>query len=89
MAGSYLVFLKDVGGNEFNQIYRYDLPGGEITLLTDGGLQNGGVVVVHRRRPHRLRLHPAQGTDRDLYVMARRDPKSDRLLLAVRAAAGR
>src|SRR4029453_17456778 len=41
--GRYFVFGKDVGGNEFAQLYRYDTADGRITLLTDGGRsQNGG-----------------------------------------------
>jgi dipeptidyl aminopeptidase/acylaminoacyl peptidase len=34
--GSTLVFSRDVGGNEFHQLYRYDLQSGRSTLLTDG-----------------------------------------------------
>ena len=30
--GEYFLFLKDVGGNEFLQIYRYDLVNSKITL---------------------------------------------------------
>src|SRR5688572_57925 len=41
--GRYVVFSKDVGGNEFAQLYRYDVADGRITMLTDGGRsQNGG-----------------------------------------------
>jgi hypothetical protein len=43
--GRYFVFAKDAGGNEFDQLYRYDVADGRITLLTDGGRsQNGGTV---------------------------------------------
>ena len=34
--GESFLFLKDVGGNEFDQIYRYALADGRVTLLTDG-----------------------------------------------------
>jgi dipeptidyl aminopeptidase/acylaminoacyl peptidase len=84
-AGRYFVFGKDVGGNEFGQLYRYDVATGAVTLLTDGGRsQNGGarwstagdrVAYTSTRR---------NGTDRDLYVMDPLDPKrSDRRLLQV------
>jgi dipeptidyl aminopeptidase/acylaminoacyl peptidase len=33
-------FVKDVGGGEFFQIYRYDVATGDITLLTDGKSRN-------------------------------------------------
>ena len=38
--GQSLVFSKDIGGGEFFQLYRYDLPTGEVTLLTDGKSRN-------------------------------------------------
>src|SRR6187431_2878769 len=31
--GRYVIFAKDVGGNEFDQLYRYDVADGRITLL--------------------------------------------------------
>jgi len=34
--GAYLVLQRDVGGSEFNQLYRFDPVTGEATLLTDG-----------------------------------------------------
>ena len=38
--GDSFLFLKDVGGGEFFQVYRYDLATGDITLLTDGKSRN-------------------------------------------------
>jgi len=38
--GDSFFFLKDVGGGEFFQVYRYDLLTGDITLLTDGKSRN-------------------------------------------------
>jgi len=35
------LFTKDVGGNEFYQIYFYNLDNGEYKLLTDGSSRNG------------------------------------------------
>lgn len=74
-----LVFSRDAGGNEFSQLYRMDLPGGAVTLLTDGGRsQNGG--VRWSRRGDRIAYGSTRrnGADRDLYVMDPRDPASDR-----------
>jgi dipeptidyl aminopeptidase/acylaminoacyl peptidase len=34
--GASFVFMKDVGGGEFYQFYRYDSGTGDVTLLTDG-----------------------------------------------------
>ncbi|MCK4698879.1 MAG: PD40 domain-containing protein, partial [Bacteroidales bacterium] len=35
------LFIKDIGGNEFYQIYFYNLENGEYKLLTDGSSRNG------------------------------------------------
>jgi dipeptidyl aminopeptidase/acylaminoacyl peptidase len=81
--GRYFLFLKDVGGNEFSQIYRFDVAGGEITLLTDGRSQNGGIEWSTAGDRIAYGSTRRNGTDRDIYVMTPSDPKSDRLLLEV------
>ena len=58
--GDYFVFTKDTGGNEFFQLYRYDLADGDVTLLTDGSVAERPGRVVARRRPHRLQLDAPQ-----------------------------
>jgi len=40
--GDSFLFVKDVGGGEFFQLYRYDFATGDITLLTDGKSRNTG-----------------------------------------------
>src|SRR5216683_4882927 len=34
--GDYILFMKDIGGGEWFQMYRYDVKTGDVTLLTDG-----------------------------------------------------
>ena len=58
--GRYFVFMRDVGGNEFAQLYRYDLADGRVTLLTGGGRSQNGTWVEQSWRSHRVRLHAAQ-----------------------------
>jgi dipeptidyl aminopeptidase/acylaminoacyl peptidase len=79
--GDYIVFMKDTGGGEWYQLYRYDIATRAITLLTDGKSRNlfgvwskGGdqVAYISTRRT---------GKDTDLWVMNPADPKSDRLLV--------
>ncbi|MFL5382152.1 MAG: S9 family peptidase [Longimicrobiaceae bacterium] len=82
--GRYFLFTRDVGGNEFAQIYRYDMADGRVTLLTDGGRsQNGG--WVWSRAGDRIAYSSTRrnGADRDLYVMDPADPRTDRLVLQV------
>jgi dipeptidyl aminopeptidase/acylaminoacyl peptidase len=81
--GRYFLFLKDVGGDEFSQIYRFDVAGGEITLLTDGRSQNGGIQWSTAGDRISYGSTRRNGTDRDIYVMNPSDPKSDRRLLEV------
>ena len=80
--GRYIVFSKDVGGNEFSQLYRYDLADGRVTLLTDGGRsQNGG--IRWSRKGDRLAYGSTRrnGADRDVYVTDPAEPTSDRRVM--------
>jgi dipeptidyl aminopeptidase/acylaminoacyl peptidase len=82
--GSYFVFARDVGGNEFTQLYRYDVATGQVTLLTDGGRsQNGGVTWNHAGDRIAYGSTRRNGADRDLYVMDPANPSSDRRVLEV------
>lgn len=82
--GRYIVFGRDVGGNEFVQLYRYDLADGKVTLLTDGGRsQNGGVVWSSAGDRIAYGSTRRNGADRDIYVMDPATPGSDRLVLQV------
>jgi len=78
--GDYFVFVKDIGGGEWYQLYRYDMDSGNVTLLTDGKSRNllgswssGGdqIAYISTRRT---------GQDTDLWVMNPADPKTDHLL---------
>ena len=82
--GRYFLFARDVGGNEFDQLYRYDLANGAVTLLTDGGRsQNGGGVWSTKGDRIAYGSTRRNGADRDVYVMDPTDPRSDRRLLQV------
>ena len=79
--GRYVVFERDSGGNEFGQLYRYDLDTGRVTLLTDGGRsQNSDVVWSKRSGRIAFGSTRRNGTDRDVYVMDPATPGSDRLV---------
>ena len=79
--GDYFIFLIDVGGGEWFQIYRYDMASGDITLLTDGKSRNLGPVFSHAG--DRLVYTSTRRTNRDtdVWIMNPRDPKSDHMLL--------
>jgi dipeptidyl aminopeptidase/acylaminoacyl peptidase len=78
--GDYIVFMKDVGGGEWYQLYRYEMKTGDTTLLSDGKSRNlmgpwssdgDRIAYMSTRRT---------GKDTDLWVMNPADSKSDRLL---------
>jgi dipeptidyl aminopeptidase/acylaminoacyl peptidase len=81
--GRYFVFLRDVGGNEFTQIYRYDLGSGLVTLLTDGRSQNADVSWSKAGDRIAYGSTRRNGADRDIYIMNPLEHSSDRLLLRV------
>jgi dipeptidyl aminopeptidase/acylaminoacyl peptidase len=78
--GRYFVFTKDVGGGEWFQLYRYDMDGGAITLLTDGKSRNESPVFDRAGRRIAYTSTRRNGRDTDLYTMDPTDPKSDRVL---------
>jgi dipeptidyl aminopeptidase/acylaminoacyl peptidase len=77
--GDYFLFYKDIGGNEFSQIYRYDLSTKGVTLLTDGKRsQNGGVRWSNKGDRIAYGSTKRNGQDRDIYVLNPLDPAVDR-----------
>jgi dipeptidyl aminopeptidase/acylaminoacyl peptidase len=82
--GRYFLFTRDVGGNEFGQIYRQDTADGRVTLLSDGGRsQNGGMRWSTRGDRIAFGSTRRSGADRDIYVMDPMDPRSARMVLQV------
>ncbi len=81
--GEYFVFSKDIGGNEFNQNYRYDLATGAIALLTDGKSKNSRGVWSKRGDRMIYTSTRRTGKDNDFYIIDPKNPQSDRLLAKV------
>lgn len=79
--GDYFVFIKDVGGGEWFQLYRYDLATGNVALLTDGKSRNTGAVFSHDTDRVAYSSTRRTGQDTDIWVMDPRDPKAERMLL--------
>jgi dipeptidyl aminopeptidase/acylaminoacyl peptidase len=82
-SGAYLLLQRDVGGSEFNQLYRFDPSTGTATLLTDGGSKNdlgpwstaGSRIAYTSTRRNK--------TDTDIYVMDPSTPSTDRMVAKV------
>ncbi len=84
VGGNYFLFLKDIGGNEFTQIYRYDFSNGNITLLTDGGRsQNDEMVWSKSGMQIAYGSTRRNGGDRDIYLVDPLHPESNKLLMRV------
>ena len=83
-SGKYIVFGRDVGGNEFVQLYRYDGADGAVTQLTDGGRsQNGGVRWNEAGNRIAYSSTRRNGADRDVWIMDPANPSDNRLLVQV------
>lgn len=79
--GSYFLFGKDSGGNEFAQLHRFDVATNKVTLLTDGKRsQNGGATWNHAGDRIAYSSTMRNGKDRDIRVMDPRDPSTDRVV---------
>jgi dipeptidyl aminopeptidase/acylaminoacyl peptidase len=81
--GRYFVFTKDVGGGEWFQLYRYDMEGGAIALLTDGKSRNESPVFDRAGKRIAYTSTRRNGRDNDLYTMDPLQPSSDKLLAQV------
>lgn len=77
----YFLFLKDIGGNEFTQIFRYDLATKNITLLTDGKRsQNGQIQWSNKGDRIAYGSTSRNGKDRDTYIINPTDSSSRKLV---------
>ena len=83
--GSYMLFTKDVGGNEFRQIYKYDFSTGKSTMLTSGGRsQNGNIVWNEKGDKIVYTSTRRNGADRDIYMMNPKDSTTNKTLLELK-----
>lgn len=67
-ASLQLLFPKDTGGDEFYQIYRFDLRDGRYRMLTDGASRNGTLVWSNRGDRFAFYSTRRDGTNQDIYV---------------------
>ena len=77
--GDVKLISKDIGGNEFFQIFR--LENGSLELLTDGTSRNGLSAWMHDGSMVAFSSNKRNGRDSDLYLMDPRDPSTTRMLM--------
>jgi dipeptidyl aminopeptidase/acylaminoacyl peptidase len=78
--GDSFLFVKDVGGGEFFQLYRYDLATGDITLLTDGKSRNTGAHWSYQGDRIAYGSTKRTGNDVDIWVVNANDPASAHMI---------
>ena len=78
--GNCFLFRKDTDGDQFYQIYRYDISTGDITLLTDGRSRNESPVWSNSGELFIYGSTRRNAKDMDLWVMDPLDPKSNKML---------
>ncbi|MGB8583219.1 MAG: S9 family peptidase [Candidatus Sulfotelmatobacter sp.] len=74
------VFMKDVGGGEFFQLYRYDFATGDVTLLTDGKSRNIDPRWSYQGDRVAFGSTRRNGNDVDIWVVNANDPSSSRMV---------
>jgi dipeptidyl aminopeptidase/acylaminoacyl peptidase len=74
------LFMKDVGGGEFFQLYRYDLATGDITRLTDGKSRNIDPRWSYQGDRVAFGSTRRDGNDVDIWVVNANDPSSSRMV---------
>lgn len=85
VTGDYLIYAKDIGGNEFSQLFKLDLKTMHSSLLTDGGKsQNRNVRWRKDAKGFYYTSTKRNGGDRDLYYMDPKDPASTKLILELK-----
>jgi dipeptidyl aminopeptidase/acylaminoacyl peptidase len=80
-AGDVMIAQKDIGGNEFFQLYT--VANGRLNLLTDGRSRNSFNAWSHDGRWVAYTSTRRNGADSDIYVMDPRDPRTNRLVAQV------
>ena len=80
--GDVLAVQKDIGGNEFFQIYT--LGAGRLDLVTDGRSRNSINSWSEDGRWLAYSSTRRNGTDADLYIVDPRDPATNRMVAQVR-----
>ncbi|RAW03557.1 S9 family peptidase [Pseudochryseolinea flava] len=76
------MFTRDAGGNEFSQLYWFDLKNGKYTLLSDGGRsQNSLPTWSNKGNKFTVVSTKRNGKDYDIYVADMKNPKEAKIIL--------
>lgn len=79
--GSSFLFLKDIGGGEWFQVYNYDVRTGHAVLFTDGKSRNSGALWSHDGSHFAYASTLRNGRDTDIYVGVPDHPEEARRII--------
>ena len=76
------MFTKDVGGNEFSQLYWFDQATGKYEMISDGGRTQNSLPLWSNKGDRFTTISTRRnGKDFDLYLCAMANPKEAKLIL--------
>ena len=75
------VFQKDTGGNEYYQLYYYNMSTGSYSMFTDGASRNGNVVWSNKGDKFVFNSTKRNNKDWDLYVYNPEKPEKEEIVL--------
>ena len=78
-----ILIEKDTGGNEFFQLYRLDVPTGDITLLTDGKSRNLASAWSRDGKWLAYSSTKRNGNDTDIWIVDPSNPSSAKMAMQV------
>lgn len=89
--GDFFTFRLDEGGDEFYQVYRYDVDAGRTTLLTDGVKRHGGGVLSDTGGllAYTRRDADAEGAFTQIRIIDPKSPGTDQLMTTLRGGGWR
>ena len=70
------LFTKDIGGNEFSQIYWYDMNKRTSEMISDGESRNFGMIWSNKGDQFAFTSSRRNGKDFDIYISDMKSPKS-------------
>ena len=70
------LFTKDIGGNEFSQIYWYDMNNRNAEMISDGKSRNFGMVWSNKGDQFAFTSSRRNGKDFDIYISNMESPKT-------------
>lgn len=80
---SKFLYTKDIGGNEFYQIFTFNMADGAVEMITDGNSRNSSATWSNKGDKFVYSSTKRNGKDYDIYIANINDPKNSELLIEV------